>query len=621
VERPAPSFEDTYKNHLYPELGDKRLDAIDDEDVQRLKGRLADRHRKTVNNVLGVLGHTLRTAVRWKVIDRVPCSVTMLKVGAGLPKFYDFDDYKRLVEAADAIDARAHLVVLLGGDAWLRRGDRDRWRCDGGTSTSSGVNLRCRNRSGSASFATGAATNVSPTRPRAAGRASCPWRTRSGKRFMLTATCAAAGPHWSIRASHTARFVIGAGDMCVGTRDGEPDATSDAPPDSDVQRWTNDFSLVLGGPLYQLYLRTRLARPPLELLRRRILAFVGITLLPPALLSALTGRLASGPVPFLLDLTNLQFVTTLPLLIGAEVFIHYRLRLLVPEFVGRDLVAAEDRSRFDDFVVRALQLRNSPAAEVVILLLAFTGGYWLWRMYASLHVPTWYMVPVDGTARLTEAGYWLAFVSLPISRFILLRWYFRLFIWYQFLWRVSRLRLRLNPLHADRAGGLGFLANSAMAYAPVLIAQSTFFATVLGSQIWHMGARLSDFRYEVLAFVVFLLFFVLFPLTFFAKQMNAAKVRGIRQYGRLASRYTNAFHEKWLAAGESHGEPLLGTGDIQSLSDLANSYDVVRAMRLVPFDKSTILRLTLLIAFPLLPLTFTMVPLDQMVKGLVKIFV
>ena len=116
-------IEKTYKNHLYPQLGDKHLDRIDDEDVQLLKTRLAGRNRKTVNNVLGVLGHTLKTAVRWKVIDRVPCTVTMLKASAGLPKFYDFDDYKRLVEAALAVDARTHLIVLLGGDAGLRRGE------------------------------------------------------------------------------------------------------------------------------------------------------------------------------------------------------------------------------------------------------------------------------------------------------------------------------------------------------------------------------------------------------------------------------------------------------------------------------------------------------------------
>jgi hypothetical protein len=64
-----------------------------------------------------------RTAARWKVIDRAPCSVTMRKLSAALPKFYDFDEYKRLVEAARALDSRTHLVVLLGGDAGLRRGE------------------------------------------------------------------------------------------------------------------------------------------------------------------------------------------------------------------------------------------------------------------------------------------------------------------------------------------------------------------------------------------------------------------------------------------------------------------------------------------------------------------
>jgi hypothetical protein len=231
------------------------------------------------------------------------------------------------------------------------------------------------------------------------------------------------------------------------------------------------------------------------------------------------------------------------------------------------------------------------------------------------------MVPVDGTMRLTEAGVWLAFVSLPISRFILLRWYFRLFVWYAFVWRVSRLRLILNPLHADRAGGLGFLANSATAFAPVLLAQSTFFATVIGSRIWHLGARFSDFRYEIVALIAMLVLFSVFPLTFFAIQLNETKLRGIRRYGRLASRYTNAFGEKWLVAGPSRDEPLLGTSDIQSLSDLANSYEVVRAMRLVPLDKTTIVRLAVLIASPLLPLTFTTVPVEKVARALLNLFV
>jgi hypothetical protein len=383
----------------------------------------------------------------------------------------------------------------------------------------------------------------------------------------------------------------------------------------------NEFSLVLGGPLYQLFLRARLARPPLELLGRRIFVFVVITLVPPALLSALTGRLVSGPVPFLFDLANLQFVTTLPLLIGAEVLVHSRLRRVVPEFVHRELVAVEDRSRFDETVAWTRRLRNSTLAEGALLLIAFTAGYFLWRTYGSLHVATWYMVPAEGSMRLTTAGYWLAFVSLPVCRFLLLRWYFRQLLWYVFLWRVSRLRLQLNPLHPDRAGGLGFLGDSAMAFAPVLVAQSIFFATSLGNRIWHQGATLTAFKVELAALVVLFLFVALFPLTFFAGQLCAGRRRGSRRYGRFASRYTRAFEEKWFGAGGRPGEVVLGTSDIQSLSDLANSYDVVRTMRLIPIGKNVVLRLVVLIALPLLALTLTMVPLGQVVAALVGAFV
>src|SRR5260370_17953936 len=51
----------------------------------------------------------------------------------------------------------------------------------------------------------------------------------------------------------------------------QPEILKPKPAASDLQTQP-DFSLVLGGPLYQLYLRTRLARPPLELLVRRMLA-------------------------------------------------------------------------------------------------------------------------------------------------------------------------------------------------------------------------------------------------------------------------------------------------------------------------------------------------------------
>jgi integrase len=110
-------------NHLVPVLGDKRLDEIGNEDVQRLKNALKERAPKTVNNVLSVLNTMLRTAVDWKVILAMPCRVRMLRVPRTEMRFYDFDEFERLVVAAETIDANTALVVLLGGEAGLRCGE------------------------------------------------------------------------------------------------------------------------------------------------------------------------------------------------------------------------------------------------------------------------------------------------------------------------------------------------------------------------------------------------------------------------------------------------------------------------------------------------------------------
>jgi integrase len=66
----------------------------------------------------------LRVAVEWKVISAMPCRVRLLRAPVRkAPEFYEFDTYARLTEAASKVDARTLVVVLLGGDAGLRRGE------------------------------------------------------------------------------------------------------------------------------------------------------------------------------------------------------------------------------------------------------------------------------------------------------------------------------------------------------------------------------------------------------------------------------------------------------------------------------------------------------------------
>jgi integrase len=109
--------------HLLPALGAKRLDTITNEDVQRLKHRLMGKAPKTVNNILTVLNVMLKQAVEWDVIERLPCSIKVLKVSKGSTRFYDFEEFDRLVMAARATDPRAYVLVLLAGEAGLRSGE------------------------------------------------------------------------------------------------------------------------------------------------------------------------------------------------------------------------------------------------------------------------------------------------------------------------------------------------------------------------------------------------------------------------------------------------------------------------------------------------------------------
>ncbi len=111
------------KTHLYPLLGVKRLDEITDQDVQRLKVAMAKLASKSANNALTTLSMALKVALEWKVIDRLPCRIKMLKVQQREAAFYDFEVFEALVEAAKKVGSAVYVFVLLCGEAGLRRGE------------------------------------------------------------------------------------------------------------------------------------------------------------------------------------------------------------------------------------------------------------------------------------------------------------------------------------------------------------------------------------------------------------------------------------------------------------------------------------------------------------------
>ncbi len=383
-----------------------------------------------------------------------------------------------------------------------------------------------------------------------------------------------------------------------------------------------DFSLVLGGPLYQLLRRAHLSDDALLLQRRRVLVLALIAWLPLLLLATLSGRLFDGgvAVPFLFDVeVHVKFLVALPLLVMAELVVHQRMRTVVSTFGDRRLVAPADVARLDSAIASAYRLRNSITAELLLIAFVYAVGISVvWRQYVALDAATWYATPAAGGSTLTVAGIWYGYVSLPLFQFLLCRWYFRVCIWARLLWQVSRIPLALVPTHPDRVGGLGFLSNTVYAFVPLVLAHGALLAGTLASQIFYAGARLTDFRLEILLLMIFVVFLVVGPLLVFAPQLSRAKRTGLREYGTLAQGYVRAFDEKWLRSG-AVDEPMLGSGDIQSLADLGNSFEIVRGMRIVPVSKEAMLQLGVATLIPIVPLVLTLMPLEELLQKLLGV--
>ena len=388
---------------------------------------------------------------------------------------------------------------------------------------------------------------------------------------------------------------------------------------SPVAQEPEDFSLVLGGPLYQLLRRSRLSDDALQMVHRRIVAAVVITWLPLLLLSALEGRAwwGSTDVPFLLNVeVHARLLLALPLLILAELMVHSRMRRTLVQFRTRELIRESDLPRLNALIGSAMRLRNSMAAELVLLVLVYGIGIVV-RENISVDANTWAAAASgSGPTTLSLAGWWQVLVSVPIFQFLLVRWYFRIFIWTRFLWQVSRIELQLVPTHPDRAGGLGFLSNIVYAFTPVLVAHGVLLAGLIADRIFFVGAKLPQFIVEIAVVVAALVFVVLCPLMVFGGQLARARRAGLGEYGVLAQRYVREFDAKWIRGHRDPAEPFVGSADIQSLADLGNSFDIIRTMRIVPFSKETVFQLGVVTLVPLLPLTLTMISFEELLKRL-----
>ena len=378
-----------------------------------------------------------------------------------------------------------------------------------------------------------------------------------------------------------------------------------------------NFSIVVGGPVYDFLLRIGLVRRGLPNVRPRILAFVAIAWLPLLVLSIKDG-LALGDrvtIPLLLDFSTYgRLLLALPLLLLAEVVIDPGIRSAVEEFVEEGIVPEKEYPAFEQVLHRVQRWRDSAIPELILLALAFFPVFLFQHEWKAELVTSWH-----STAQgLSAAGWWYLSISAPLFRFILFRWTFRYIIWALLLWRISRLRLRLLPAHPDHMAGLGFLSRTQARFGILFCALGCAFAGQVANSIIHEHAALPSFKFLIVVFVVLAVILGICPLVVWVPKLARIRLRGLQAYAKLGNRYTEEFDQKWLHHAEPPADSLLGSADIQSLADMGASYDLVRQMSIAPITKRLAVQLAVFAALPLLPVVIYATPTGAIVNAIMK---
>ena len=380
---------------------------------------------------------------------------------------------------------------------------------------------------------------------------------------------------------------------------------------------TEDFSLVQGGPLYSLLLALRLTKPPSGLGARAAVLLCLLTWLPLLALSVLQGTaIGTGvKIPFLLDFpVAVRFLLVIPLMIVAERVIDARVTGALRDLAGSGLVANSTVPAFEAMLRGAQRLSNSMLAEVAGVAVVIVGVAYL-RLELSGSLARWQFLPSSEGAVRPLAGWWYILVSIPVFQFLFYRWIWRYLVWSWMLWRISRLDLQLIPTHPDRVAGLGILGPAHAGFGVLAFAISSVISAEYAQEFLLGATTIAQSELAIFGYLILMLIVFLGPLFVFPGVLMRIQLNGLRDYGALANRNTLEFDRKWIKGRASAEVPLLGSADIQSLADLANSYAVISQIRYAPMDPRTVL-LSIFgcIMVPLLPAALTAVPVDQIVR-------
>lgn len=383
----------------------------------------------------------------------------------------------------------------------------------------------------------------------------------------------------------------------------------------------DDFSFVEGGLIHSIIriFRGKNKKAIDQVTLSIILA--SITWVPLCILALVSGTLndSATTINFFEDLiVHIRFLVAIPFLILVEKVVGGTFSTYLKQ--SSRIIPDEYDDAYWKYVAKLDKIKDSVLPETLLLLSFFVSLIIEWHDISSL-IPGRNYLSYGEENRLNAAGWYYIIISLPIYQLVLYRWLWRWIIWVYSVLRISRFRLRINPLHADKMAGLEFLNTVPLTFSFILIPLSAILSAFIAMDIIYHGAVFSSYVLSILVYTLLLPMIIYAPLLAFIPALIRAKSYGIFKFGDLVRKHNMDYSIKWLSESRHEGEQLLGTLDNSSLADINGSYEPIREMKIIPIDFRLLITSTLLILTPFIPLIFTKYSFRQVVDFVVQLLV
>jgi hypothetical protein len=376
-----------------------------------------------------------------------------------------------------------------------------------------------------------------------------------------------------------------------------------------------------GGPTHKIQKRLRLDKEQEPYFLRKYLFYLTLTWIPLLVLNIIKSS-ALNPelqVAFLADyVVWARFFIALPVLFVSERIIKLQVNNSLLHFVNSGIIAENNISEYESLLDKFDKIRDSKTAELIILIISYIIVLLIWKVNDEIKfTSTWIF---SDNKEISPAGYWYYFVSAPVFQFFLYRFIWKFLLWAAFLYKISKMKLNLLPTNPDLSAGLRFIGIVQVLFGLIGLAQSSVTSAQIAEWIIITNSPLSDFYVTIAVNILIAAFLLLSPILLFITKLSKVKFKGIMDYGVVANKYVNSFDDRWVKGVNPGNEQLLGTGDIQSLADLFNSYQIVEKMRTIPIEMKQIIYVIIIVSLPFLPLITFEIPLKDILEALVNFF-